>query len=109
MHEDVWRIGIARDEAVALAAVEPLHRRFKGGALGLRDVAFAIHLRCRGRGAVVEFKDTQRLKTLGPLHSLAHDPCPLLRELEARLANAGLVQKDVALDAIRRFDKSVAL
>jgi len=108
VHENVGRIGIPRHEAIPLAAVEPFYRRFERRTVGLRNIALATDFGCRRRGAVVELQNPESLVTLRTLHSLAHDPCAFLRELEARLPDAGLVQQNVALNAVRRFDESVA-
>src|SRR3954454_16834573 len=55
MDEHVRRVGTTGDKSVSLAAVEPLHRGFKGGAARLRCVAERFgYSRLRRGGRVVE-------------------------------------------------------
>src|SRR6185312_5892519 len=109
--EDVGRVGPARDEAVALAAVEPFHRRIERRPFRLGEItrgALCRHCGWRG-GRVVQGDQTARLKPPRPLNCLAHNLGAFVGGLEARLPHAGLVQKHIPLHASRRFDETIAL
>jgi len=109
--EDVRCVSSARHEAVALAAVEPLHRGVEGRALGLRGKARGALDGCR-RGrcrAVVERDQPSRLKTARSLDRFAHDAGALIGGFEARLSNAGLMQENISLQTTRGFDETVPL
>ncbi len=110
MDEDVRRVRSARHEAIALAAVEPFHRRIERRPFGLGQIApDALCRRWRHCGrAVVERDQPPRLKTAGALHGLADNLCTFIGRLESGLANACLMQKYISLRTARRFDKSVS-
>src|SRR5438105_5477938 len=110
MDENVRRIRVTRDESVALAAIEPFHRRFKGrsAGLGLRRIFRRVTLRCGGR-AVIKLQQFYRLESFWPLYGLTKDRRTLLRQLESRLAHAGLMQQYVAEGPLCRLDEAIAL
>src|SRR2546430_11051194 len=110
MDENIRGIRIARNKAVAFATVEPLHRGFEGRPFRLGNIARLANRIGRGSGrAVVEFQYSDSLEPLRPLNGIAHHASPLLCQLETGLAHTGLLEKDVPLHGVRRFDEAVAL
>ena len=110
MDENVRRIRVTRDESVTLAAIEPFHGRFEGwsAGLGLRRIFGRVTLR-RGGRTVIKLQQFYRLESFWPLDGLTKDRRTLLRQLESRLAHAGLMQQYVAEGTLRRFDEAIAL
>src|SRR6185312_5711366 len=108
--ENVRRIGPARHEAIALAAVEPFHDRIEGRASRLRQVAAArrrsgeLRRGCR----IVQRDHAARLQALRALHRFAHHSRAFIRGLETGLAYAGLMQQDISVGPARRFDEAVS-
>src|SRR6185437_10340379 len=109
--EDVRSVRPARHEAIALAAIEPLHGRVEGRALRLCQITAACRrsgeLRCCRR--IVQRDHTAGLQPLWSLYGFANHTRAFIRGLEAGLAHTGLMQQDIAVSPTRRFDKSVAL
>src|ERR1700677_3884992 len=109
--EDVRRIGAPRNEAIALAAIEPFDHGFEGRALRLGQIA--RRMLCGGRlgrsGRVIEGQEALCLEPTGTLNCFADDQGALIGRFEARLSDAGLMKQDVALRASGRLDEAVSL
>src|ERR1700741_3373137 len=113
MDEDVARLAVADDEAVALGAIEPLHlgglerptgldrpARPAGHAAEALTFPTGVFLAqaslARGRGGgLVEVDDFGDLPALGPANHVAGDGRAFRRVLAARAAQAGDVEEDV--------------
>src|SRR5665213_288588 len=110
MDEDVGRVRSTRNEAVAFAPIKPLHSRLEGRTMRLRREARgtrAVERLRRSSSRVVESDHPLRLQAFWAMHGFADDHRAFISGLEARLANAGLVQENISLRTMRRFNEPV--
>src|SRR3954463_11247094 len=95
MDKDVRCFRSARRKSIPLATIEPFDRRLERRTSGVSRSAQVFGIAGRRSRRIIQREKTSGLQPFGPLHRFADDARAFVSSLEARLADAGLVQKNV--------------
>src|SRR3954453_22634186 len=109
MNEDIRRVRPAGCEPISLAPVEPFNRRLESRARGFGSLAQVSGIPRWRSCRIIQQEKTPGLQPLRALHRFADDARAFVRRLESRLADAGLVQKNVPGRAAPLLYESIAL